>query len=514
MADIIKVEHLSYVYNPGLPTAVTALDDVSFTVEEGDFVGIIGATGSGKSTLITHMNGLNKPTSGKIYIDGRDLWADPEKIRDFRFLTGLVFQYPEYQLFEETCYKDIAFGPKNMGLDEAEIDRRVHEAADFVGLDPALLERSPFELSGGQKRRVAVAGVMAMRPRILVLDEPADIPREVWSQILRPALADRQGRALFCGTPKGCDNLLHDVWQLAGSLGASEGWSRFRFPASQTGCLPQTELDAARQRLGLDGPIWEQYQRWAGNVLDGDFGMSLKYKRPVVDVVLPLLGNTLLLGGLAYALVFVLAIALALLCARFEHSALDRLICRVGTTAYYVPAFWLGVLLVLVFSVNLEWLPSSGAYSYGKAGDIADRARHLVLPLAVMVASHLWYYAYMIRNKLLDEVRRDYVLLARSKGLGRTRVLWSHCLRNVMPTVVGIMAISIPHVLSGTYVAEAVFNYPGIGLLAISSAKYHDYNLLMLMVLFTGAMVIISSLLAQSINEAIDPRIKSGEVVC
>ena len=166
MASIIKVEHLSYVYNPGMPNAVTALDDVSFEVEEGDFVGIIGATGSGKSTLITHMNGLNKPTS-------RDLWAEPEKIRDFRFLTGLVFQYPEYQLFEETCYKDIAFGPKNMGLDEAEVDKRVHEAAEFVGLDEALLERSPFELSGGQKRRVAVAGVMAMKPRILVLDEPA-----------------------------------------------------------------------------------------------------------------------------------------------------------------------------------------------------------------------------------------------------------------------------------------------------------------------------------------------------
>ena len=173
MASIIKVEHLSYVYNPGMPNAVTALDDVSFEVEEGDFVGIIGATGSGKSTLITHMNGLNKPTSGKIIIDGRDLWAEPDKIRDFRFLTGLVFQYPEYQLFEETCYKDIAFGPKNMGLDEAEVDKRVHEAAEFVGLDEALLERSPFELSGGQKRRVAVAGVMAMKPRILVLDEPA-----------------------------------------------------------------------------------------------------------------------------------------------------------------------------------------------------------------------------------------------------------------------------------------------------------------------------------------------------
>lgn len=173
MEEMIRVEHLSYVYNPGLPTQVTALEDVSFTVEQGDFVGVIGATGSGKSTLISHLNGLNKPTSGKVWVDGRDLWTDPAKIREFRFLTGLVFQYPEYQLFEETCYKDIAFGPKNMGLDEAEVDRRVREAARFVGLDDTLLARSPFELSGGQKRRVAVAGVLAMRPRILVLDEPA-----------------------------------------------------------------------------------------------------------------------------------------------------------------------------------------------------------------------------------------------------------------------------------------------------------------------------------------------------
>ena len=172
MGSIIKVDHLSYVYNPGMPNAVTALDDVSFEVEEGDFVGIIGATGSGKSTLITHMNGLNKPTSGHIIIDGRDLWAEPEKIREFRFLTGLVFQYPEYQLFEETCYKDIAFGPRNMGLDEAEIDRRVHEAADFVGLDEALLQRSPFELSGGQKQRVAIVRALAMEPEVMLFDEP------------------------------------------------------------------------------------------------------------------------------------------------------------------------------------------------------------------------------------------------------------------------------------------------------------------------------------------------------
>ena len=277
--------------------------------------------------------------------------------------------------------------------------------------------------------------------------------------------------------------------------------------------MSSAELDAARQRLGLDGPIWEQYRRWAGNVLDGDFGMSLKYKRPVVDVVLPLLGNTLLLGGLAYALVFVLAIALALLCARFEHSALDRLICRVGTTAYYVPAFWLGVLLVLVFSVNLEWLPSSGAYSYGKAGDIADRARHLVLPLAVMVASHLWYYAYMIRNKLLEETRADYVLLGKSKGLSRKQIMFGHCLRNILPTYISIMAISVPHVLGGTYIVEKVFSYPGIGTLSFESAQYHDYNLLMVLCMMTGIVVIFCNILGQIINERIDPRIRATEVV-
>ncbi len=173
MSEIIRCEHLRYVYNPGLPDETAALDDVSFSIEEGDFVGIIGSTGSGKSTLISHFNGLNRPTSGRILIDGKDMWAEGADLRSFRFLVGLVFQYPEYQLFEETCAKDIAYGPRNMGLDEAEITRRVEEAAAFTGLDKALLDRSPFELSGGQKRRVAIAGVMAMEPRILVLDEPA-----------------------------------------------------------------------------------------------------------------------------------------------------------------------------------------------------------------------------------------------------------------------------------------------------------------------------------------------------
>lgn len=173
MAAIIETQHLTHIYGAGMPDATVALEDVSFSVEAGDFVGIIGSTGSGKSTLISHFNGLLKPTSGKILVDGEDIWADPSQIRKFRFLVGMVMQYPEYQLFEETVYKDIAFGPKNMGLSEQEIDRRVHRAAEFCGLPADYLNRSPFELSGGQKRRVAIAGVLAMEPRILVLDEPA-----------------------------------------------------------------------------------------------------------------------------------------------------------------------------------------------------------------------------------------------------------------------------------------------------------------------------------------------------
>ena len=169
----IIVDNISYTYEIGTGFEKQALKNVKCVINDGDFIGLIGHTGSGKSTFIQHLNGLVKATSGTIYFNGMDIYDKDFDMKMLRSKVGLVFQYPEYQLFEETCYKDIAFGPKNMGLDEAEIDRRVHEAADFVGLDPALLERSPFELSGGQKRRVAVAGVMAMRPRILVLDEPA-----------------------------------------------------------------------------------------------------------------------------------------------------------------------------------------------------------------------------------------------------------------------------------------------------------------------------------------------------
>jgi len=168
----LEIKNLTHTYSVGTPFQRDAVKDVSFDVEKGEFLGVIGHTGSGKSTLIQHLNGLLRPTSGQILLDGKDIWAEPKKIRNVRFQVGLVFQYPEYQLFEETVYKDIAFGPKNQGKAGDELDHAVREAARLVGLRDDQLDKSPFELSGGQKRRAALAGVLAMEPKVLVLDEP------------------------------------------------------------------------------------------------------------------------------------------------------------------------------------------------------------------------------------------------------------------------------------------------------------------------------------------------------
>lgn len=172
MNPILEIKNLTYTYSAGTPFEHTALDNISFQVNRGEFIGIIGHTGSGKSTLMQQLNGLLKPTAGTVMLDGKDIWSDKKLTRQARFRVGLVFQYPEYQLFEETVYQDIAFGPRNMGLDEKEIDRRIREAAGFVGLSEQQLSVSPFDLSGGQKRRVAIAGVIAMEPEVLILDEP------------------------------------------------------------------------------------------------------------------------------------------------------------------------------------------------------------------------------------------------------------------------------------------------------------------------------------------------------
>ena len=169
---ILETKDLTYRYSPGTPFEKTAIEGVSIQVEKGEFLGVIGHTGSGKSTLIQTLNGLLRPTSGQVLLDGTDIWAEPKKIRSVRFRVGMVFQYPEYQLFEETVLKDIMFGPKNMGLTDQEAETRAREAAHFTGLKEELLEKSPFELSGGEKRRAAIAGVIAMDPEVLILDEP------------------------------------------------------------------------------------------------------------------------------------------------------------------------------------------------------------------------------------------------------------------------------------------------------------------------------------------------------
>ena len=195
MAPILQVKNLHHVYSAGTPFEHVALEDVSFSVERGEFIGIIGHTGSGKSTLMQHLNGLLKPTAGSVALDGKDIWSDKALTRQSRFRIGLVFQYPEYQLFEETVYKDIAFGPGNMGLKADEIDRRVREAAGFVGITEQQLQASPFDLSGGQKRRVAIAGVIAMEPEVLILDEPtAGLDPEGREDILKNIDAYRKAK--------------------------------------------------------------------------------------------------------------------------------------------------------------------------------------------------------------------------------------------------------------------------------------------------------------------------------
>ena len=248
------------------------------------------------------------------------------------------------------------------------------------------------------------------------------------------------------------------------------------------------EKEAAKEKLGLNDPIHIQYIRWAENAAKGDFGIS-------------------------FVLTFVGALLLGVLCAWYEDQWIDRVLCKGGTLLSCIPEFWLSLVLILVFAVTLHWLPSSGAYDIGYKNDVLNRIEHLILPLIIVVLQHLWYYAYMIRNKLLEETRADYVLLGKSKGLSKKDIMFKHCLRNIMPSYISIMAISVPHVVGGTYIVETVFSYPGIGALSYESARFHDYNLLMVLCMMTGILVIFCNLIGQIINEKIDPRIKANEVV-
>lgn len=272
--------------------------------------------------------------------------------------------------------------------------------------------------------------------------------------------------------------------------------------------MSEDRKQMARERLGLDAPIYIQYGKWVKSALSGDFGISYKYKQDVMTVIGKVYKNTLWLGIISYILTFVFAILLGRFCAMRENSFLDKCICKIGVITNCIPSFFVALILILIFGVNLAILPTSGAYSLGKANDLKDRLFHMILPVTVMVLSHLWYYTYMIRNKLLEETRQDYVLLCKVKGLTRTKIMKKHCFRNILPSLISIMAISVPHIIGGTYVVESVFSYPGLGTLSMESARYHDYNMLLVLCLITGIAIIFSNIIAQMINELIDPRMQ------
>ena len=264
----------------------------------------------------------------------------------------------------------------------------------------------------------------------------------------------------------------------------------------------------AISRLALDRPMIEQYFSWLSNALHGDFGLSYIYKQPATGVISKLWVNTILLGGISYILTFFLATLIGLYCAGKEGKIIDTVICKIGTVTSLIPTFFVALICILIFSVNLGILPSSGAYSIGMKDDILDRIVHLILPVFVMTFSHVWYYSYIIRNKVIDEMRKDYVSLLRIKGLSKNKILYKHCFKNILPALITIMSISIPHIIAGTYIAELVFGYPGLGTLAFESARYKDYNMLSVITLITGAVVIASGIIGQEVSAAIDPQMR------
>lgn len=276
--------------------------------------------------------------------------------------------------------------------------------------------------------------------------------------------------------------------------------------------INESQRIAAISRLSLDKPIAVQYLTWLGNALAGNFGISHQYKQNVAELIRKLGINTLLLGGLSYILTFAFAILLGVFCAAKEGGMTDRIIYRAGTATSVIPSFFVAFIAIRIFGVNLKILPTSGAYSIG-GGGFADRAVHLILPVMVMVLSHLWYYAAIIRNRIIEELRKDYVLLLQVKRVSSIRILLRHCIRNVLPMLITIMAVSVPHIIAGTYVVEVVFGYPGIGTLVFESAQYKDYNMLSALTLLTGFITLVSNMIGQAVSELLDHRMRHEVVV-
>lgn len=272
--------------------------------------------------------------------------------------------------------------------------------------------------------------------------------------------------------------------------------------------MTMEERERAIEKLGMNEPFVKQYSLWLKGVMKGQLGISYQYKQPVMKVIKGVIGNTILLAGSTYIFTFLLAFLLAIFCVYYEQSLLDRFLCKVGTIFTCIPSFWLALLFILIFSVNLKWFPSSGAYTAGGERTIKDLFLHLVLPLLILILEHLWYYAYLLRNRLIEETRKGYVTFALGKGIPRWRVLVFHCVRGAMPSYLSLMALSVPHILGGTYIVEKVFSYPGLGTLCFESAKYHDYNLLMMLTIITAFFILVSSMIAKVLSECIDHRMR------
>lgn len=269
--------------------------------------------------------------------------------------------------------------------------------------------------------------------------------------------------------------------------------------------MNEQQLAAAEHKLGLDESIVSQYFSWLKNAFHGDFGISYQYKRPVMDVVEQVWGNTAWLITVSFVLIFVIGVLVAVFCVRHEGQRADKIMCRIGVATGNVPEFFLALILVLIFSVTLGMLPQSGV---GTEDGLVGRLTHLILPVASIVISHFWYCTYLIRNRLSEEMNKEYVLMCKVKGLDERRIIYKHCLKNIMPSALSIMAIFLPHLVGGAYVVEIVFSYPGLGKLGLESAQYHDYNMLMLICLITGIVVVVVNIAVQVVSELLDPEMK------
>ena len=451
---------------------------------------------------------IYKPSEGEIFYKGIPICKSKEFRKNRKMLQmtrQMIFQDSTSSLNPRMKIEDIVAEPLRIYSGKGRPGKKeIENQLELVGLDRSYMEKYPCELSGGQRQRVAIARALSTKPELIVADEPiASLDVSIQAQMVNlfRKLQKEQGFSFLF--------IAHDLSMVKLYVSRlAPGDPLFSYYGERVEKMSPEEREWAEEKLGLNDKISVQYSRWMNQVFHGNFGRSYKYKMDVLDVLKSRLGNTLLLGGTGFLIIFAGALLMGVICAWKEGGWLDKIICKAGTIISCVPEFWLALVLILVFSVSLRWLPSSGAYAVGQEKNISDRILHMILPFIVIVTEHLWYYGYMVRNKMLDEIRADYVLLAKAKGIKKSRIMLVHCMRNIMPSYLSIMAISVTHIMGGTYVAETVFSYPGIGTLAYESARYKDYNLLMIISLMSGIIIIACNMAAQILNERIDPRMR------